>query len=591
MVENTLGRWLEGKTVRQAAGIKILDPACGSGTFLIRCYQYLIDWHLKAYQADPKTYKNRIRRGPRGALLLTGDERKRILLRNVFGVDKDEQAVETTKLSLLLKVLEGETAESIRQQLSFLKERALPDLERNIKCGNSLIESDYFKNRNLAQVSEEELKSIKPFDWTSDFLKELKVTGFDVVIGNPPYIFTREQIPDYEREYFTKKFSSSFDKHNTFALFTELMSRLLTAHGRGSFIVPNSLLTIPSLDKLRAMLVPKLLFVTDLNYTVFEKVQMEPCIFGIRGSAVAGPVDVSRVYSRPQLETAPFACVSRSSFNGKGHRIAFQIRSGATEVLDRVLLSCGHVGTPPFDVRSGLQAYERGKGAPPQTAADVKDHVFDRTRRVDRNSNRYLEGADVGRYRLAWSGLWMQYGRWLAQPRTIDIFTRPRVLVREITSKFPRSINAVFVSDKYLNNKSVLNILHDADDEDELLVLTAVLNSRFLSLFYKEKAVKSARKLFPKILANNLREFPYPSNLSPKVKGQLRDCAVDLARVVEELQKPDQAQPTRTRAERRAELLERRIDELVYAAFGLTVSEIAIVEDARYGEANLDEAM
>ena len=395
MVENSLGRWLAGKSIRQADRLKIIDPACGSGTFLIRCYQYLLDWYLTQYKNDPKRFKNRIRTGLKGTVLLTAEERKKILLRSVFGVDKDQQAVETTKLSLLLKVLEGETAESIRQQLAFLKERALPDLDQNIRCGNSLIESDFFATRNLSQVSEEELRAIKPFDWKADFLDKLKAPGFDVVIGNPPYIFTREQIPTYEREYFVKKYNTSFDKHNTFALFMELMSRLLAPGGIGSFIVPNSWLTIASLEKLRTLIVPRLLFVADLNYIVFSGVAMEPCIFGISSQARNDEVEALRAYSKRELETTPFEKVDRAAFLGPGHRIAFQRGGSLAKIVDRVLSRSDRIGKA-FDVRSGLQAYEKGKGSPPQTAEDVANHVFDRQKKIDRHSIRYWGASTLG---------------------------------------------------------------------------------------------------------------------------------------------------------------------------------------------------
>ena len=143
-----------------------------------------------------------------------------------------------------------------------------------------------------------------------------------------------------------------------------------------------------------------------------------------------------------------------------------------------------------------------------------RNHVFDRDRRVDKNSVRYLQGADVGRYEINWSGLWMQYGPWLSQPRESGIFQRPRVLIREITGRLPYCIHATFVDKHYLNNKSVLNVLHEADDHDELKCLTAVLNSCAFSIYYKARAVKGARTVFPKLLINNLRELPYPKKIA-----------------------------------------------------------------------------
>jgi type II restriction/modification system DNA methylase subunit YeeA len=130
---------LENKTPKQAAKLRILDPACGSGSFLIGVYQFLLDWHRDWYSDnDPKkwaTGKNpAIYQGPGGESKLTTTERKRILLQNIFGVDIDAQAVEVTKLSLLLKVLEGESEQTLATQLRFYHERALPDLGRNINA-------------------------------------------------------------------------------------------------------------------------------------------------------------------------------------------------------------------------------------------------------------------------------------------------------------------------------------------------------------------------------------------------------------------------------------------------------------------------
>jgi len=164
--------------------------------------------------------------------------------------------------------------------------------------------------------------------------------------------------------------------------------------------------------------------------------------------------------------------------------------------------------------RRRQQAYERGKGTPPQTAADVADHVFDRSAREDEHSYRYLQGRDVRRHGLRWSGMWMQYGPWLSQPRELSIFTRPRVLLREITADLPHCIFAVVVSEAYLNNKSILNVLHLQDDVTALLCLAGILNSKAVSVFYKATAVKGARRIFPKVVARNLAEFPYPAAMT-----------------------------------------------------------------------------
>ena len=130
IVENTVGELLKGKTLKEVEKLKILDPACGSGSFLIGAYQYLLDWHYDFYLADgpEKWMKGRspaLYQGSRGDYHLTTAERKRVLLNNIYGVDIDSQAVEVTKLSLLLKVLEGENEQTLTRQIRTIP-RACP---------------------------------------------------------------------------------------------------------------------------------------------------------------------------------------------------------------------------------------------------------------------------------------------------------------------------------------------------------------------------------------------------------------------------------------------------------------------------------
>jgi methylase of polypeptide subunit release factors len=592
IVQQTVGKLVEGKTPRQISKLRILDPACGSGSFLLGAYQYLLDYHRQWYEAHDPAKHARGKRpavyqtpsptlplaggGQDGSWRLTTAEKKRILLNNIYGVDIDRQAVEVTKLSLLLKVLEGETDETLGQQLMLWRERALPDLGDNIKCGNSLIGPDYYEGRQLAMFDDEEMRRINVFDWKAGFPEVMAAGGFDAVIGNPPYIFTREQLSETERQYFSAKYEASWEKHNTFMLFMELMLRLLNDRGKGGFIVPNSWLTIESAHLLRGLLIPHLELVTDLNYTVFERVSMEPCIFVISGSKQKDPVLALRAASIDSfMEQTPFQ-VERKRWSGPGQRIVFSHSADSVGVVDKIVNTSSCIGVI-FDVRSGLQAYERGKGKPPQTAEDVKNHVFDHNEWEDENSFRYLQGRDVGRYGLNWSSQWLQYGPWLSQPRKLEIFIRPRVLLREITSDFPYCLNATYVTEPYLNNKSVLNVLHPDDDVEELKCLLGILNSRLMSLFYKQRAVKSARRIFPKVVIRNLREFPYPSTKDAFKRTkliQLVDQMLALHQKLAAATIPADKELYR----RQIEATDRQIDGLVYELYGLTEEEVGVVE-------------
>jgi hypothetical protein len=222
IVKHTVEELTKDKTPREVAKLRILDPACGSGSFLIGAYQYLLDWHRDWYIAnlipvfidkksviDPAVLSLLPEAAPRGKKKLmqvylpvykagtSGDatrtrsdwrlttaEKKRILLNNIFGVDIDQQAVQVTKLSLLLNVLEEENEENIDKKLKLFAERALPSLHQNVKCGNSLIGTDIL----TPEMPMEEVKRINPFDWDREFADVMKAGEFDAVIGNPPYI-------------------------------------------------------------------------------------------------------------------------------------------------------------------------------------------------------------------------------------------------------------------------------------------------------------------------------------------------------------------------------------------------------------------
>ena len=199
IVQNTVGKLLEGKTPDQAAKLRILDPACGSGSFLTGAYQYLLDWHLNYYREHPTSYRNNRRETPAGMILTTAHKRD-ILRNNIYGVDLDQNAVEVSKLSLLLKMLENEdeSAATGRQTIMFAAGgRILPDLSDNIKWGNSLIGSDFYSGKQMDLFDDEQVLKVKPFDWdskTTGFGDIMSNGGFDAVIGNPPYIPIRTRI-------------------------------------------------------------------------------------------------------------------------------------------------------------------------------------------------------------------------------------------------------------------------------------------------------------------------------------------------------------------------------------------------------------
>jgi type I restriction-modification system DNA methylase subunit len=252
IVKNTVGKICKGKTPRQISPFRILDPACGSGSFLLGAYQYLLDYHRDWYIAHTSKNKNvaqgfspapkEIYLGHGGHWYLTTQEKKRILLNNIFGVDIDPQAVEVTKLSLLLKVLEGENQDTLERQMKLFKERALPDLASNIKCGNSLIGPDFCQGKQMSFLDSEEVYRINAFDWEKEFPEIMKRGGFDAVIGNPPYIRiqTMKEWAPLEVELYKQNYTAaSKGNYDIYVVFAERGLSLLSKTGRLGFILPH----------------------------------------------------------------------------------------------------------------------------------------------------------------------------------------------------------------------------------------------------------------------------------------------------------------------------------------------------------------
>jgi len=291
IVKHTVGELVKDKTPRDVAKLRILDPACGSGSFLIGAFQYLLDWHRDWYIAhlvpvfiekksvtDPAVLALLPESTPRGKKKLSqvelpiykagssGDttrtrsdwrlttaEKKRILLNNIYGVDIDHQAVEVTKLSLLLKVLEEENEENIDKQLKLFAERALPSLHENIKCGNSLIGTDII----TPEMPQEEVKRINPFDWDREFADVMKAGGFDAVIGNPPYIRiqTMKEWAPTEVEFYKKKFvSASKGNYDIYVVFVEQGLSLLNKNGLLGYILPHKFFNAQYGEPLRSVI-------------------------------------------------------------------------------------------------------------------------------------------------------------------------------------------------------------------------------------------------------------------------------------------------------------------------------------------------
>ncbi len=261
VVRRTLEPLFNGKTVEEAAQLRIADICCGSGTFLLGAYEFLQNWHLEHYLKDGAAKHNgqRIYQIAGGDWRLTLEEKRRILLKNIFGADVDELAVEVTRFGLLLKIMEDEDSTSVKAYRTKHNQRALPVLDDNIKCGNSLVSPDKLKNV-IPSPSDDLLTKINPFDWPAEFPAVFAQNGFDAIVGNPPYIRIQNMVKYAGEEalFYQSKHSGyvcaqkdSFDKYQ---VFVERAIFLLREGGRVGYIVPHKFLTLRSGRALRGLI-------------------------------------------------------------------------------------------------------------------------------------------------------------------------------------------------------------------------------------------------------------------------------------------------------------------------------------------------
>jgi len=604
IVQQTVGQLIEGKTPRQISKLRILDPACGSGSFLLGAYQYLLDYHCQWYEEHdpvqhaqgkkPALYQaptpgpSPERRG--GEWRLTTAEKKRILLNNIYGVDIDRQAVEVTKLSLLLKVLEGENQETLGQQLALWRERALPDLGDNIKCGNSLIGPDYFEAQLLPD--EEEMRRVNPFDWEAEFPEAMAAGGVDCVIGNPPW---GAEFSESEKPYLSKNYHLNTGKYESYVFFIEKSSALLKPESFFGYIVPSYWVSRSQTESLRQHLCgtmsPDSFVILPEN--VFAGVKMDSSIIVARKAAIRA--NDSRVITVAEIQsTQLIECFKPGGLTNLTHSIDIRewnqhprfrfnprISQNDAQLIEKIERGSFPLGSI-VEVSQGLTLYRRSTLAKLYGKARAEEIVskrlFHSDHKKDDTFKKELLGRDVARYQTRWNGRsWVSYGPWLAHAVDERFFYGPRLVIQKLRNPMLKQrLVAGYLDDDETYSAGVLLNVIPFEGEYSLLYILGLLNSSLINYWYRESILDVSIRVV------DLKQVPIRTiNFDDPGDVARHDKMVALVERMLELHKKLAAATIpadKKLYQRQIRATDGQIDALVYELYGLTEEEIGVVE-------------
>lgn len=575
--------------------LTILDPACGSGAFLNQALEFLINEHKKVDELRAQLF---------GGGMVFSDITTEILENNIYGVDLNEESVEIAKLSLWLRTAQ--------------KGRKLNTLSNNIKCGNSLIDDP-------------EVAGEKAFNWQKEFPEIFAQGGFDVVIGNPPYLAGREWSEELnlQRPFFTSAYSCMTDQYDLYALFIQKCHALIRNQGKFSFIVPITWFNNEHYLNLRKWILDnyQIELIGDFkNINVFKDATVLTAVFVFsKGLLKSADEIIVESYQAPSVYTTKIT--SQNLWKELNNYI---FNTELTIQDYKILQKIQKVSSPlnKFgDIKFGVKVYQKGKGKPKQDGTEAPIKKFESTETVNDSYYKYLHGKDISSFTYEEKVTFLNYGLHIAEPRTIELFKGGRVLVRRIVGErlILCPVSETMIADQLLhtfkpfpesiNYKSVAGILYSS-----------------LLTFYFKKTFNRTEKTFPEIRVKELASFPIINNadisiLEPKVEAllnlhklfnELRSSFIDLLGInlninkvtqkidsfynfdfktfVSELKKQKVQIPLSEQSEwitlfnkSKSEIYQlekeitkiiNEIDHMVYELYGLTEKEIKIVEES-----------
>ena len=529
IVRNTLGELLKRSSPNEIEKISVLDPACGSGSFLIKSFDLLNEYWKEKDKDYAQAQLDTTGQGT------TFTRKTKILQNNIFGVDLDKQAVEIAQLNLLLKIAE--------------KGHRLPLLQQNIKCGNSLIDDPT-------------VAGDKYFKWEEKFEVILNEGGFDVVIGNPPYV-RPHKMDKKDKEFFWKNLKTFKAKSDLYSCFMEKGINLLKEGGLFSFIVPHTWTSLESFYEIRKYILGncKVLKLVRLPKKVFQDATVETTIFILAKEPNKKNRDNNKIVVEALNEKGDITFVKKFTQSQITNNYSYNFELYTEEYANKILYKVKQTGERLDNLINFFYGLKTG---------DDHNFLFDEPK--NNECKKLLRSKDIGRYVKEFKGKYVWYvpnlmirNKKTARPGSKERFETEKIVV----ARMGKQVVATYDDEEYYVKDAML--LLKKSEESDLKYITAILNSKLINYYYKNYFITID------VLKNALLELPIASadrnttaNISEKVKE------------IEELNKRlnemgDKKTDERARIEEEIKKTDKEIDELVYKLYGITEEEKEII--------------
>ena len=529
IVRNTIGDLISNKKPKEVDNIKIVDPACGSGSFLIRAFDELRNYYIIKEKARQETMHSDF-------------DLKRttqILKNNIFGVDLDEKAVEIAQLNLMLKVAE--------------KRHRLPLLKENIKCGNSLIDDP-------------ETAGPKSFNWEEKFPRVFKEGKFDIVVGNPPWVQSKYMSKEHKM-YYSKKYTVAKKQYDLFSIFIERSLQQLKENGILGFIVPDRFIANLDYWPFREFILNncRILKLVHLGDDVFKEVSMPSAILIIKKEKSKSErdknvVEYAECAGGKSLDNLRYNKKSQEEFL-KNEGFVFSIFS--IKSSDKIISKIRKHSVKFGEIVDNARGVEIGKNS--ELISDKK---------LNESYVKFLTGEDIDRYKID-SKRYIRLNERNIDYKSSDLYKGSKILIR----KTGLGIKATLDTEGHYVIQ-VIYIFKPKKKELDTRYLLGILNSKLMEFYYFSVFGEKGRKTFPHLTQGKVLQLPIriATDNQQKLVISLVDEILQKNKRLTEL--GDKKVSEKSDIEEQIKKLNKKIDDVVYKIYDLSLEEIKIIEES-----------